>query len=179
MKKWLVMVCLTLLFVCSARLIPHVANFSPMICVALFAGALFDRRVAYVTVALGMLISDVLLAMVWHYPVFGSWSLFTYTGLMAITFVGTKLKNSHHSVMLSLLAALGSNLGFWIWTNFGVFVFSGMYGHGLSGLAECYAAAIPFLQHSTLSALSWIVIFIAALRVVPFVTTFSSRRGIL
>jgi hypothetical protein len=164
MKKQFVAAVAVVLFICGARLIPHLANFSPMICVALFAGSLFDKRVAYPVVLLGMLVSDLLLAYVWHYPVLGSWSLFTYTGLMAIVFAGSQLTNLQNKFTTGLVAVLGSNLGFWVWTNLGVWAFSGMYGLHVAGLTACFAAAIPFLQHSMMSAVAWYLIFVAGLR---------------
>ncbi len=164
MNKQLLGVLGMLLFICGARLIPHVANFSPMICVALFAGRFLDKRLAYAVVIVGMLLSDVLLAQFFHYPVFGSWSLFTYSGLVAILFAGTQLNTIETKFTLGLLAVMGSNIGFWLWTNLGVWLFSGMYGLHVGGFTACYMAAIPFLQHSTISALAWFMIFVAGIK---------------
>jgi hypothetical protein len=46
------------------------------------------------------------------------------------------------------LAAVASSVLFFVVTNFGVWLSSGMYPLTPSGLAACYAAAIPFFQNT-------------------------------
>jgi hypothetical protein len=50
---------------------------------------------------------------------------------------------------------LCSSLGFWIWTNFGVWATSGLYSKTLTGLGECYIAALPFLLNSLIGDMIW------------------------
>ena len=45
-------------------------------------------------------------------------------------------------------AALASAILFFVVTNFGVWLSSGMYPPTLAGLAACYVAAIPFFQNT-------------------------------
>lgn len=153
-----------ILFVCVCRTLPHLANFSPMIIVALFATRLLSEKLACFALIASMLLSDVLLSAMHHYPIFGMWSLFTYSALLAVLFVGSKFAHLESRVTIGLVAVLASNLGFWAWTNFGTWLFSGMYHLSFSGLISCYALALPFLQHSTLSALAWFVVAIAGFR---------------
>jgi len=67
------------------------------------------------------------------------------------------------------LAALA--LLFFALSNFGVWLGSGMYPRSLAGLAECYAAALPFFQNSLAGDLFYTVLlfggFAAAERLVP------------
>lgn len=50
---------------------------------------------------------------------------------------------------------------FWIWTNFGVWLVSGMYPHSLTGLVTCYFLALPFLKNSIIAAIVWGSAFVA------------------
>lgn len=151
-------------FIVTCRVIPHIANFSPMICVALFAGSIFIRRIAVAVVMLGMLLSDMLLAQIFHYPMVGSWSLFTYSALLAIVALGLRSNIAQQRLTLGIVTVLGSNLGFWLWTNFGSWLTN--YRHTVDGFVTCYIAALPFLQHSTLSALVWYGLFMTMARMV-------------
>jgi len=172
MKKSVATIVGLIIFICVCRVIPHLANFSPMICVALFAGNIIQKRFAVAAVLLGMLLSDILLAWVYHYPMLGSWSFFTYTGLAAILLIGARIAHLSGRFMPGLIAVLASNLGFWVWTNLGTWAFSGMYHVNFNGLITCYTAAIPFLQHSTMSAMVWYLVFLAG-----SVVVFTRSRG--
>jgi hypothetical protein len=48
----------------------------------------------------------------------------------------------------TFLASLSSSMLFFIISNFGVWISSGMYAKTWSGLIECYIMAIPFYQNS-------------------------------
>lgn len=154
------------MFICICRIVPHLANFSPMICVALFVGRFFNARVAAGLLVGAMLVSDVCLHYMSHYAVFGSWTFFVYTGLLATLLLGGRLYYLEERFSLGVLAVLGSAVGFWVWTNIGVWLFAGMYQHTLSGLAACYAAAIPFLQYNVLGSGLWYLVGFLVLRVV-------------
>src|SRR5947209_5718540 len=71
-----------------SRIIPHAPNFSPLISLSLFAGLLFPSLSASLLMLLVWLVSDAVLGIFFHYPLFGYWSLFTYTGMLAVVFFG-------------------------------------------------------------------------------------------
>jgi len=48
---------------------------------------------------------------------------------------------------------LASNLFFYLWTNFGVWLLSGMYSNTLPGLLMSYINALPFLKYQFISTL--------------------------
>ncbi len=48
-----------------------------------------------------------------------------------------------------------SNLPSWLWS-------AGLYAHNLSGLAACYAAAIPFFRHTLESDLLYAAVLFGA-----------------
>ncbi len=61
--------------------------------------------------------------------------------------------------MFSLISVgLGSNIFFFIWTNFGVWLMDswGIYTKDLSGLIKCYIFGLPFLKNQFVSSLIFI-----------------------
>lgn len=159
MLKSIVSALLVILFVCSCRLLPHLANFSPLIFLSLFMTRFFSKPLSYLLLIGVMCISDLLLSIHSQYFAFGSWTWFTYSGLLGIAYAGSKVDNLDERFSLSALLILGSSLGFWIWTNFGVWLFSGLYSLNSLGFIRCYIEAVPFLQHSVMSAYMWFIVF--------------------
>lgn len=152
-------------FVCISRLMPHLANFSPIICLSLFMTRFFNKVTACFLIIVSMLISDVLLSFHSHYSAFGSWTWFTYSALFVIAYAGGMINGLEERFSLSALLILGSSLGFWVWTNFGVWLWSGLYVRDFPGFMQCYIAAIPFLQHSLMSAYLWLLILFGYWRI--------------
>jgi len=86
---------------------------------------------------------------------FGLWSLFTYSGFAMIILAGTFLRTVP-TAGRTLGMLLGSSIGFWVWTNFGIWIVGGhAYGGGFGGLLNCYLAAIPFLGNALVGDLAW------------------------
>lgn len=144
------------------RLLPHEANFAPVAALSLLAGALLGWRYA-LAVPLGiMLISDLFIG-------FYSSMMFTWLAFLAIALYGSLFQKSGFGKRV-ILGPLGSTVIFYIVSNFGVWVSSGMYSHTLAGLAECFYMAIPFMRATLLSDLvySGILFGIAALVVTPY-----------
>ena len=165
MFKSVISAALLIIFVCTCRLVPHLSNFSPIIFLSLFMTRFFSKGISYLLIIASMLISDVLLSIHSHYAAFGSWTWFTYSALCVIGYMGSGMDRLEERFSLSALLVLGSSLGFWIWTNFGVWLFSGFYAKDVSGFMQCYVAAIPFLQHSLMSAYLWLVLFFGYQRI--------------
>ena len=139
------------------RLIPHPPNITPLNNLCLFAGSKLSKALAIMTMLLCIVISDLLLAYFKGYPVFGYWSWFTYSGLIAVVLLGARLGNNH-SVYKLLIYVLGSAFGFWLWTNLGAWLLTPYYAKNLMGLISCYIAALPFLGNSLLGDLGWMVV---------------------
>jgi len=88
--------------------------------------------------------------------------LFTWSGfLIPIVFLRPKLfarnKILKH-LSYGILAGFGSNLFFFLWTNFGVWLLDswGMYSRDFSGLLHSYINALPFLKMQLISSLVFI-----------------------
>lgn len=137
-----------------ARLIPHPANVSPMTSISLFSGAQLSRKAAFALTFATLIASDILLAKVNGHEVFGTWTLFTYTGFAAIILAGSFLQNRQTALRTGGFL-VGSSFGFWLWTNFGMWLTSGMYPVTGEGLVACYVAALPFLRNALLGDLAW------------------------
>lgn len=140
-----------------SRVLPHTPNATAIIFASLALGA-YQPRTKALLVALGMWIStDCALALINHHAVFGSWSFFTYSGALGVVFLGSSMKARTYTYSLAYLF-LASFL-FWTWTNFGVWLFSGMYEKTFHGLSGCYTAALPFLRNQWWGDLVWFLLF--------------------
>lgn len=72
--------------------------------------------------------------------------------------------NSKHGSKLFTLPCwiVTASLAYWLWTNLGVWLTSGIYAKNLAGLANCYVAALPFLQNAMLGDLIWTTVIFGA-----------------
>ena len=120
------------------RLIPHPPNFTPILAISIFAGMKFKNSYySYIIPILSMFISDIFIGI--HYGMFVIYPLLLITVL-----VGRNFKNINSSSIVSCIL-------FFVITNFQVWVVSGMYGHDILGLIQCYIAAIPFFGMTLVS----------------------------
>lgn len=139
------------------RLLPHPPNVTPMTSIALFGGSQLGRALGFAVVMISMILGDIGLAYLMGYQAFGAWSLFTYTGFAAIILAGSWLRSTP-SALRTLGFLLGSSLGFWLWTNFGLWAVGGegaLYPRTMEGLVACYVAALPFLRNALAGDLIW------------------------
>ena len=147
---------LWIVFGILGRLVPHAPNMTPMTSVALFGGAQLSRARAFAVTTLTLIASDMLLAAVEGHSIFGTWSLFTYSGFAAVVLAGMFLRTVP-TAGRTLGMLFGSSLFFWVWTNFGVWLVGEgtPYAHTVDGLAACYIAALPFLGNALVGDLAW------------------------
>jgi len=130
----------------ALRLIPHPPNFTPIGAMALFSGAYLGRKgLAFVAPLAAMLLSDAILG-------FHSGMPFVYASVALIVLIGS-LVASRITAMTVVGAALASSVLFFIVTNFGTWLVSGMYPLTGAGLAACCIAAIPFFQNTAVGDL--------------------------
>lgn len=138
-----------------SRLIPHPFNFTPITAIAVFGGAMFaNKRFSYIVPMLAMIVSDVLLGILKSdigYA-FHDTTLFVYGALALTVWFATSIKE----VTFGSVAArtLVGSLLFFVVTNFGVWMVSGMYPMSVSGLVQCFAMAIPFYSTDAFAAFS-------------------------
>jgi len=136
------------------RLIIHIPDVTPLTSLCLLSPTVFSKRQSFFIVFLLLVLSDVCLHFLFHYPVFGSWTVFTYSGWMGVTLLGL-LFSKKPTWLRAFSFTITASLIFWIWTNFGTWCATHLYSHNMQGLLDCYIAAIPFLKNSILGSLVW------------------------
>lgn len=123
------------------RLIPHPPNFAPISAMALFGGAYFRKKsFAFAIPLAAMFLTDAIIG-------FHSGMWVVYLSFAIIVVIGM-LMLKKVNVKNVVLASLSASLSFFIITNFGVWAFGTMYPKNITGLVECYIAAIPFIQNT-------------------------------
>lgn len=147
------------------RIVPHLPNLSPFASLIIVIGCHLSRRMSILVTLSALIISDILLALILGYPMFGSWTLFTYSGFALIA-AGSVWLRGRQRFMPVLAFGSASVLGYWTWTNIGTWAFSVIYPHTAVGLISCLIAGLPFLQHSAISTLICVPIFLGLIRLV-------------
>jgi len=148
----------------ALRLVPHPPNFSPIDAMALFSGAYVGRRaLAFAAPLAALLLSDLVLG---FYPGMN----FVYASVALLVVIGWTL-SQHRTFLRVGAAAIAGSVAFFVITNFGMWLFSGIYPVTTAGLAACYVAAIPFFQNTVAGDLFYSAIlfggFAIAERLVP------------
>lgn len=144
-RRVLIFVSLLVLLGITWRLVPHLPNFAPIGAIALVTGMILGWRQSVLAVVVVMAVSDL---------VIGSYSSmpWTWLGLGLIGGVGV-LARKLPSLWRAPVGALGASSLFFIVSNFGTWLASGMYSHDLAGLVQCYVMALPFFRATLLSDL--------------------------
>ena len=140
-----------------SRLLPHPPNFSPVEAVALFGGAYFARRSTAIWVPLAaMFLSDIALGLInggiYSEYFLSAGFLLVYLCIALSTVLGFGLRGSVSAGRVIGYSLLGSVL-FFLVTNFGVWLGSGMYPQTAAGLLATYVAGLPFFQNTVLGTL--------------------------
>ena len=130
------------------RLIPHTANFSPVIALALFGGAYLKKRHAILLPLLLMVLSDAVIG-------FHDIVLFTWGSVVLIALVGRSL-HGRKAPQAVLGRSVLSAVIFFAVTNFGSWLV--MYPLTVEGLVRCYALAVPFFRGTLLSTVVFSVV---------------------
>lgn len=129
-----------------SRLIPHPPNFTPILGMAVFSGAIISKRfIAYLVPLLAMLLSDLYLGFHASMPII-------YFSLAICVLIGTFIE-ARVTTLNSLLSISLGVLAFFLITNFMVWYGSGMYESSISGLLTCYFMGLPFVQNTFISSI--------------------------
>lgn len=138
------------IFDVATRLMPHPPGVTAVAASALFAGRMLRiPALAVVVPLLAMALSGAALA-----SDDGRISLVVYAAITVPAFAGMLARRWHGAVPV-VAAMISCSLIFFAASNFAVWAFSGMYPLNLQGLAQCYAAALPFLDKTVLGDLIW------------------------
>ncbi len=130
------------------RLLPHWPNVSPVAAMALFGGAYFaDKRIAFIVPFVALFLSDLFLGL--HNSM-----IFVYTSFALTVAIGLLLK-SRVTLTNTAFAVVAASVVFFLITNFGAWLMSGIYAKSAEGLTQAYVAGIPFFQNSLLGNLGY------------------------
>jgi len=133
------------------RLMPHLPNVSPVAAMALFGGAYFaDKRMAFIVPFLALFLSDLVLGL--HNSM-----IFVYAGFALTVAIGFLLKN-RVTITNTAFATVISSALFFLLTNLGAWMTSGLYARSAEGLMQAYVAGIPFFQNSLLGNLVFVAV---------------------
>jgi hypothetical protein len=126
------------------RLIRFAPNFAPVGALGLFGGARLHSWQA-VALPLGvMAVTDFLLRALYGLMPFDP---FVYVSFLVYVLLGWLLCRTNSAWRIGLASVLGS-VQFFLITNFGTWLMTGIYPRTLEGLVTCYTAALLFMDRS-------------------------------
>jgi hypothetical protein len=133
-----------------SRVFMYPDNFSPIIGMAIFAGAVIkDRRLAFALPIFAMFLSDVLFEVFSIAPGFWGWGQLVGYGILAlITIIAFSMKKI--SVLSVAGYSIGASLLFFFLSNSAFFVFDNpiynLYPQNFSGYIASLVGGVPFLK---------------------------------
>lgn len=138
------------------RILPHPWNATPIAAMFLFSGAMFKRNAHSLLIPLAaILVSDYVVDLWLYHGAYHWFSPFTWGGFLLIGMLGWTLRGKASWLRVGGASITGSTI-FFLFTNFGWFWFGAdMYPHNMAGLAQCYAAGVPFYRNDLIGDLAW------------------------
>ena len=130
-------------------------NFSPILALSLFGGALYaSRRLVYLVPLATYLLGDV---GIWLVTGRADWALYggqplVYLSVALVATCGFLMRGHRSWGRLAGSGTLAA-VGFFVVTNFAVWAFGGglRYPLNMAGMIDCYVQAIPFFRNSLIS----------------------------
>ena len=149
------------------RLLPHYPNVTAVGAAALFAGAYFSKRLAFLIPVAVLFISNLFLnnliyakqfpelydGFVW----FTQGDIWVYAGFIAVSVIGILTLKKTTTPRVIGASFLGS-LAFFLISNFGSWVASPVFEKSAAGLVACYTAAIPFFWNTVFGDLFYVTV---------------------
>ncbi|MBI4346725.1 MAG: hypothetical protein HY553_07705 [Elusimicrobia bacterium] len=131
-----------ILLAAASRLLPHPPNVTPLTAIALLGGASLPAAQAFLLPLAALAMSDLFLGFHATIP-------FVYAGFLATAAIGLRLKADRGAGRIAA-ACLASSILFFVVSNVGVWLASGLYPRTGAGLSACFTAALPFFRNSLL-----------------------------
>ena len=153
-----------------SRLLPHPYNFTPIGGMALFGAAYFCRKylaliVPFVALWISNLLLDNLIYAQYYEGFVWVSNPAVFIAFALIVLVGWGLLKK-----VTLGRLLGSSLSasaiFFIVSNFGSWLDSGIYPRTWDGLVACYVAAVPFFQNTLAGDLFYVAVLFGSYELV-------------
>ena len=156
-RKELILLAVVAVFITAlSKYFIEIPNFSPIGAIALMSGAFISRKLwAFILPLAALFLADILI--MGTSPIYQDyfWTdgmFFTYVGFILTVGVGILISRK-----VSLVSVLGGGLAaaliFFLFSNFGAFLFLGQYAKNWGGLMEAYANGIPFFRSTLISQL--------------------------
>jgi len=153
----IILAVLLILAAAVSRVVMYPHNFSPIIGMAIFSGAVIkDRKLAFMLPLISMFLSDVMFEVFKIAPGFWGWGqLVGYAVLALITIIAFSLKKINpvnvigYSLISSVIFFVLSNLSFFIIDN----PVYHTYTQDANGFMQCYIQALPFFKTSLIADL--------------------------
>lgn len=143
-----------------SRIAFYPLNFSPVIAMALFSGAVIkDKKLAFVMPLLAMFLSDLMFEITGLAQGFWGWGQVVGYGIFAlVTVLGFAMKKKN---IINIAAfSIASSLLFFFLSNSSVWLFdTNTYAKTFEGYAQCLAAGIPFLKNGMVTDLVYSAVF--------------------
>lgn len=159
-KRFSVSVLIAILLVLAAavsRVLMYPHNFSPMIGMAVFAGAVIkDKRLAFALPLFSMFLSDLMFEVFNIAPGFWGWGQLVGYGIFALV---TVLAFTMKKISVPRVAgyAIVSSVIFFILSNTAFFVIDNpiyhTYPNTFNGFVDCFVQALPFFRTSLIADL--------------------------
>jgi hypothetical protein len=151
-------------------------NAAPFGAMALLGGIYFSRKYALWVPLAALAATDLVLNQLMGYPLFHWPRLIDYSAFALIGLLGFWVRSRGRETKIS--AAVATPFAFYLISNFGSWLFglnlaNAPYQKTLAGLAECYAAGLPFLRGTVIGDWAFMAIFVA---VVVLVKNTSQER---
>jgi hypothetical protein len=151
-------------------MVPHAANFAPVMAVAIFGGAVLPRKLAVVVPLAATILSDVMIGM-YDWRIMASvWACY------AIMAYASSRWLRWPSVIRSGALTVTASILFFTVTNFMVWIASGMYAHTWRGLFDCYTLALPFFRNTFVSDVAYVVLLFGAWKLARQLVDGACRR---
>ncbi|MCB0515716.1 MAG: DUF6580 family putative transport protein [Chitinophagales bacterium] len=171
-NKTIFWVTMLILIAVVSRFFMFIPNFQPIIGISLLGAAYLQRKYWVFLVPIAAFwLSDVVLNNTVYAAYFPEFSLISYNFIFAalamilVVLIGkVMLKNKRWSNIWA--SAIVGGLLFFVVSNLGVWLFSGMYPPNGAGLVACYVAGIPFLQNALLGDLFYTTFLFGAMQLV-------------
>lgn len=134
------------------RLVPHLPNVAPIGAMALFGGMYLDKKYAFIIPLAALFLSDIFLG-------FHATMPFVYGSFLLSGLIGLWIRQNR-SVKRVVFGTLFSSVLFFLITNFGTWLVSGMYEKSPKGLLEAFVLALPFFRNTIFGDLLYTTAFI-------------------
>jgi hypothetical protein len=157
---------LLILAAAISRVVMYPDNFSPIIGMAIFSGAIIkDRKLSFLLPIVSMFLADVIFEVFKIAPGFWGWGqLVGYVILSLITVIAFNLKKINIPNVIAY--SLGSSILFYFLSNLSFFLIDNPIYHTYTqdgkGFIQCYIQALPFLRTSIFADLVYSAVLFGA-----------------